>query len=89
MADNPVHYNVRRSVKDSTLRSAHESRWRTSADGRASRCALFADLGVCGRGRFNVRDHYSAAGDEFATAQAQSVHIGIDKVGKLADAVLP
>ncbi len=37
----------------------------------------------------NVRDHYSAAGDEFATAQAQSVHIGIDKVGKLADAVLP
>jgi len=40
-------------------------------------------------GRFNVRDHYSAAGDEFATAQAQSVHIGIDKVGKLADAVLP
>ena len=46
-------------------------------------------LEVCGRGRSNVRDHYSAAGDEFATAQAQSVHIGIDKVGKLADAVLP
>jgi len=77
---------VRRSVKDSTLRSAHESRWRTSADGRASRCALSAVLGACGRGRSNVR---SAAGDEFATAQAQSVRIGTDYVGKLADPVLP
>ena len=86
MADNPVHYDVRRSVKDSTLHCARESRWRTSADGRASGCALFADLGVCGRGRSNVR---SAAGDEFATAQAQSVRIGTDYVGKFADAVLP
>jgi hypothetical protein len=42
--------------------------------------------GVCGRGRSNVR---SAAGDEFATAQAQSVRIGTDYVGKFADAVLP